>query len=317
MTMLEKTFEPKAAEPRIYAQWEESGLFAPRAAQPTDGAADAYSIVIPPPNVTGSLHIGHALNNTLQDILARYHRMKGKAVLWLPGTDHAGIATQMVVERQLAADGVGRHDLGAEPAPPIPIDPARRDSDRVSMSRAAARQVRDHLIPAAHRWPEPGGAIPVMREREAGQVTGDLIEIYHHIAGAISVQHIGGLARAWRPSHQRQGNSGATDPIGPILERCPLLALLVPVVAGRAQALQVARIEEQRPLASMRADVVCHQVRAFADGAAPNAGEERSRQAVPAQPLPFRRLVPLAPGHHLIPPLQPIRAGADGCHPRR
>jgi len=109
--MLEKTFEPQAAEPRLYAQWEESGLFAPR----TEGAQGAYSIVIPPPNVTGSLHIGHALNNTLQDILARYHRMKGKAVLWLPGTDHAGIATQMVVERQLAAAGnVGRRDMGRE-----------------------------------------------------------------------------------------------------------------------------------------------------------------------------------------------------------
>ena len=115
MTMLEKTFEPTAAEPRIYAEWEQSGLFAPRAAKPTDGAADAYSIVIPPPNVTGSLHIGHALNNTLQDILARYHRMKGKAVLWLPGTDHAGIATQMVVERKLAAEGnVGRRDMGRD-----------------------------------------------------------------------------------------------------------------------------------------------------------------------------------------------------------
>ncbi|MFN7107597.1 MAG: valine--tRNA ligase [Brevundimonas sp.] len=113
--MLEKTFEPQAAEPRLYAQWEESGLFAPRAAAATDGAADAYSIVIPPPNVTGSLHVGHALNNTLQDILARYHRMKGKAVLWLPGTDHAGIATQMVVERQLAASGnVGRRDMGRD-----------------------------------------------------------------------------------------------------------------------------------------------------------------------------------------------------------
>ncbi|MEG1029155.1 MAG: class I tRNA ligase family protein, partial [Brevundimonas sp.] len=113
--MLEKTFEPQAAEPRLYAQWEESGLFAPRAAKATDGAADAYSIVIPPPNVTGSLHIGHALNNTLQDILARYHRMKGKAVLWLPGTDHAGIATQMVVERQLAAAGnIGRRDMGRD-----------------------------------------------------------------------------------------------------------------------------------------------------------------------------------------------------------
>jgi len=109
--MLDKTFDPKAAEPRLYAMWEESGQFAPK----TDGAADAYSIVIPPPNVTGSLHIGHALNNTLQDILARYHRMKGKAVLWLPGTDHAGIATQMVVERQLAAAGnVGRRDMGRE-----------------------------------------------------------------------------------------------------------------------------------------------------------------------------------------------------------
>ncbi|CAN5272648.1 valine--tRNA ligase [soil metagenome] len=108
--MLEKTFDPKAAEPRLYAQWEQSGAFAP-----TEGAAEAYSIVIPPPNVTGSLHIGHALNNTLQDILARYHRMTGKAVLWLPGTDHAGIATQMVVERQLAAQGnVGRREMGRE-----------------------------------------------------------------------------------------------------------------------------------------------------------------------------------------------------------
>jgi valyl-tRNA synthetase len=109
--MLDKTFDPSAAEPRLYAKWEESGVFAPK----TDGAAEAYSIVIPPPNVTGSLHIGHALNNTLQDILSRYHRMRGKAVLWLPGTDHAGIATQMVVERQLAAAGnVGRRDMGRE-----------------------------------------------------------------------------------------------------------------------------------------------------------------------------------------------------------
>ena len=113
--MLDKTFDPTAAEPRLYAMWEDSGLFAPRDASATDGAADAYSIVIPPPNVTGSLHIGHALNNTLQDILARYHRMRGKAVLWLPGTDHAGIATQMVVERQLAAAGnVSRRDMGRD-----------------------------------------------------------------------------------------------------------------------------------------------------------------------------------------------------------
>ncbi|WP_428149106.1 valine--tRNA ligase [Brevundimonas sp.] len=109
--MLDKSFDPTAAEPRLYAQWEASGAFSPK----TDGAAEAYSIVIPPPNVTGSLHIGHALNNTLQDILARYHRMRGKSVLWLPGTDHAGIATQMVVERQLAAAGsVGRREMGRE-----------------------------------------------------------------------------------------------------------------------------------------------------------------------------------------------------------
>ncbi len=113
--MLDKTFDPTAAEPRLYAMWEDSGLFAPRDARATDGADDAYSIVIPPPNVTGSLHIGHALNNTLQDILARYHRMRGKAVLWLPGTDHAGIATQMVVERQLATAGnISRRDMGRE-----------------------------------------------------------------------------------------------------------------------------------------------------------------------------------------------------------
>ncbi len=109
--MLEKTFDPAAAEPRLYAAWEDSGAFAPI----DDPAAPGFSIVIPPPNVTGSLHIGHALNNTLQDVLTRYARMKGMAALWLPGTDHAGIATQMVVERQLAAEGnIGRRDLGRE-----------------------------------------------------------------------------------------------------------------------------------------------------------------------------------------------------------
>ena len=109
--MLEKSFDSKTAEPRLYAQWEASGAFAPI----DDAAAETFSIVIPPPNVTGSLHIGHALNNTLQDVLARFERMRGKAVLWLPGTDHAGIATQMVVERQLAEAGnQSRRDLGRE-----------------------------------------------------------------------------------------------------------------------------------------------------------------------------------------------------------
>jgi valyl-tRNA synthetase len=103
--MLEKNFDPKAVEPRLYDQWEASGAFSPdtRLAQNPD--AEPFSIVIPPPNVTGSLHIGHALNNTLQDVLTRFERMRGKAALWLPGTDHAGIATQMVVERMLAESG--------------------------------------------------------------------------------------------------------------------------------------------------------------------------------------------------------------------
>jgi valyl-tRNA synthetase len=99
--MIDPHFDPSEAEARIYKSWEASGAFRPK----SDPKAQTFSIVIPPPNVTGSLHIGHALNNTLQDILARYERMRGKAVLWQPGLDHAGIATQMVVERQLAAGG--------------------------------------------------------------------------------------------------------------------------------------------------------------------------------------------------------------------
>ncbi|WP_041768641.1 valine--tRNA ligase [Pseudovibrio sp. FO-BEG1] len=112
--MLDKTYEAASVEPRIYEAWEQAGAFKAGAGA-EDGAA-TYSIVIPPPNVTGSLHMGHALNNTLQDILVRYQRMRGRDVLWQPGMDHAGIATQMVVERQMAADGgnVTRRDLGRE-----------------------------------------------------------------------------------------------------------------------------------------------------------------------------------------------------------
>jgi valyl-tRNA synthetase len=97
--MMEKTFDPQAVEGRIAAAWEEAGAF--RAGRPERAGAEPFTIVIPPPNVTGSLHMGHALNTTLQDILCRFERMRGKDVLWQPGTDHAGIATQMVVERQL------------------------------------------------------------------------------------------------------------------------------------------------------------------------------------------------------------------------
>jgi valyl-tRNA synthetase len=97
--MMDKTFDPRAVEARIAARWEAEQAF--KAGRPERRDADTYSIVIPPPNVTGSLHMGHALNNTLQDILCRFERMRGKDVLWQPGTDHAGIATQMVVERRL------------------------------------------------------------------------------------------------------------------------------------------------------------------------------------------------------------------------
>ena len=97
--MIDKTYQPSEVEGRIYATWEEAGAFS--SGRPERRGAEPYCIVIPPPNVTGSLHMGHALNNTLQDILVRFERMRGRDVLWQPGTDHAGIATQMVVERQL------------------------------------------------------------------------------------------------------------------------------------------------------------------------------------------------------------------------
>ena len=97
--MMGKTFEPAAIETRMRDLWDRTQAF--RAGRPDRQAAQPYTIMIPPPNVTGSLHIGHALNNTLQDVLCRFERMRGRDVLWLPGMDHAGIATQMVVERQL------------------------------------------------------------------------------------------------------------------------------------------------------------------------------------------------------------------------
>ena len=108
--MLDKSWRPAEVEAKHYANWEKNGDFAAGASD----NADSYCIVIPPPNVTGSLHMGHALNNTLQDILIRHKRMNGLNVLWQPGTDHAGIATQMVVERMLEAEGVKRRDLGRE-----------------------------------------------------------------------------------------------------------------------------------------------------------------------------------------------------------
>ena len=108
--VLDKSYDPHQVEDKWYRYWEEHGYF--RADE--DSERKAYSIVIPPPNVTGVLHIGHALNNTLQDILIRFKRMEGYNVLWMPGTDHAGIATQNVVEKQLLEEGLDRHSLGRE-----------------------------------------------------------------------------------------------------------------------------------------------------------------------------------------------------------
>ena len=105
---MDKTFEPQSIEQQCYKSWEEAGLFK------ASGSGDPYCILLPPPNVTGSLHMGHGFQQTIMDALTRYHRMKGDNTLWQVGTDHAGIATQMVVERQLNAQGKTRHDLGRE-----------------------------------------------------------------------------------------------------------------------------------------------------------------------------------------------------------
>ena len=111
MKDLEKIYDARKVEDNIYKLWQEKGLFSAKVAP----EKEPYSIVIPPPNITGILHMGHALNNTIQDILIRYKRMQGCEALWMPGTDHAGIATQNVVERKLLKEGKRRHDLGREP----------------------------------------------------------------------------------------------------------------------------------------------------------------------------------------------------------
>ncbi len=112
--MLDKTYDSAAIEPDIARKWDEADAF--RAGAGAKPGADSFCIVIPPPNVTGSLHMGHALNNTLQDVMVRFERMRGKDVLWQPGMDHAGIATQMVVERRLAQDktNMSRREMGRE-----------------------------------------------------------------------------------------------------------------------------------------------------------------------------------------------------------
>src|SRR6187401_2736656 len=112
MRGLAKTYEPQLVERDWYERWDEAGAFTP-----PDGVGkedDPFVIIMPPPNVTGELHIGHALFSTVEDIMSRWQRMKGRPVLWLPGADHAGIAGQWVVEKEIAKDGLTRHDLGRE-----------------------------------------------------------------------------------------------------------------------------------------------------------------------------------------------------------
>lgn len=109
---MDKTYEPQSIEQQCYQRWENEGLFKAKGADAPTG--NPYCILLPPPNVTGSLHMGHGFQQTIMDVLTRYHRMKGDNTLWQVGTDHAGIATQMVVERQLNALGKTRHDLGRE-----------------------------------------------------------------------------------------------------------------------------------------------------------------------------------------------------------
>ena len=121
---LSAQYDPAATEPAIYARWDQAGCFTADASrvrrrsderEPTHpDAREPYTLVMPPPNVTAILHVGHGLNNTVQDVLVRWARMKGRETLWVPGTDHAGIATQNIVEKQLAKEGLTRQDLGRE-----------------------------------------------------------------------------------------------------------------------------------------------------------------------------------------------------------
>src|SRR4030042_3396172 len=110
MNEIPTRYNPGETEDKWYKSWEENNFFAAK----YNHEKKPFSIVIPPPNVTGILHMGHALNNTIQDILIRYHRMKGEESLWMPGTDHAGIATQNVVENSIAKEGLKRQDLGRD-----------------------------------------------------------------------------------------------------------------------------------------------------------------------------------------------------------
>ena len=130
---MEATYDPKAVEAHWYDRWEQSGVFRPE----HNPNGEPFCIVIPPPNVTGSLHMGHALNHTIHDAIIRRRRMQGYAALWLPGTDHAGIATQNVVEREMALEGLTRHDVGRDAFIEQVWEWKRRFGNRISLQMRA------------------------------------------------------------------------------------------------------------------------------------------------------------------------------------
>ena len=149
--MLDKTYRPAEVEARLDRLWEAGGYFRPS----PDPERPPYCIVMPPPNVTGSLHMGHALDNTIQDTLVRFWRMRGRAVLWQPGTDHAGIATQMVVERQLEGEGLSRREIGRAGLRRADLGVEGAIGRRHQPAVAPARRVGRLVARALHARPGP------------------------------------------------------------------------------------------------------------------------------------------------------------------
>jgi valyl-tRNA synthetase len=131
-------YDPAATEPAIYKRWDDSGAFTADASRSNriGGDRDPYAILLPPPNVTAILHVGHGLNATVQDVLVRWARMKGRETLWVPGTDHAGIATQNIIERQLADEGLTRQDRDASSSSSAPRSSWSAPGERSSSSCA-------------------------------------------------------------------------------------------------------------------------------------------------------------------------------------
>lgn len=145
---MEKTYNPQDIEQPLYEHWEKQGYFKPNG----DESQESFCIMIPPPNVTGSLHMGHAFQQTIMDTMIRYQRMQGKNTLWQAGTDHAGIATQMVVERKIAAEeGKTRHDYGAMPSS-IKSGSGKRNPAAPLPARCAASATPSTGSASASRW---------------------------------------------------------------------------------------------------------------------------------------------------------------------